>query len=161
MKSSILIVLAIAVCLVAAPVSALVPGTDPSIPSKFVNHRATYRGVAVVLPPSSSAGLSVESKGAIGENFPSRPTSPTYVGRMTGYATLDTLKNANAVRQDNTKSQPAKSAKQAYRDESAKKAATPPAKTVIKGNSASKFRTTVFTPKFTGRWTGDIKSASK
>jgi len=161
MKSSIVIALALAVCLIAGPVSALVPGTDPSIPSRFVNHRATYRGVAVVLPPSSSAELSVESKGTLGEDFPSRPTNPTYVGRMTGYATLDILKNEKAVRQDNVKSTPTKNSKQAYRDQYAKKTKAPPAKTMIKGNSASKFRTTAFTPKFVGRWTGDIKTAAK
>lgn len=162
MKTTKLISISILItALLAMQAFAAAPIWDPNIPSRYVSPRAIYTGQQVVVPASSSSGQSLEVSTRLGGEWPSRPTDPIYGGRLTGYATVDSLPKNNYLSKSNLLVRSAKKgsaiASQNYynKDLPANKELRRGyvTETMISGK-LSRFPVTKWTPKFSGRWIG-------
>lgn len=153
------------IAMMASQAIAAAPTWDPGYPSKYIYERALYRGDALKVPESSSSGQGMTISTTLGGDWPSRPTSTVYAGRITGYATLDSLPKNNYPSKDVLK-QAAEKARQLNTNRFYDK--TNPKNQEVKRGTVSKltisgklsrFPKTIMTPKFSGRWTGPASSA--
>ncbi|MEK6960901.1 MAG: hypothetical protein AABX47_07035 [Nanoarchaeota archaeon] len=141
---------------------AAAPIWDPSVPSRYVSPRDIYIGQQVVVPAASSSGQSLDVSTKLGGEWPSRPTDPIYGGRLTGYATLDSLPKNNYISKSNLLVRSAKKGTAIASTNYVYDPNLPANKQLKRGyvtetqisGKLSRFPVTRFTPKFSGRWIG-------
>jgi len=163
MKTTKLLSISILItALLAMQAFAAAPIWDPSVPSRYVSPRAIYLGQQVVVPESSSSAQKLEIETRLGGEWPSRPTDPIYGGRITGYATTDSLPKNNYQSKSTLLAKSASkgteiASKNYYynKDLPANKELRRGyvTETMISGK-LSRFPVTKWTPKFSGRWVG-------
>ena len=143
--------------LCAIPAFALVPGVDPSAPTRNVYRRGEYRGSTESLPPPSSSSQKVSISSRLGEDFPKTVFSPTYSGRSVGPAAYEPRNFLPTTRKQAPKRTLSSITPTKSKNPPSLLTASQASGPTTFGGSNKDFPKTVFTRQFQGRWSGSAK----